>query len=231
MKTIIFSPHSDDAIFSLGNTLLSKIFPEVTIVTVFNISNYKIDGIGLTKEVTCIRKSEDTLAFKLAGINSYSYLDFEDAILRPEYKILDSYLDPKSLAKNDSVYNSVRNQILGSYNNEDMLLFPLGIGNHIDHKILFEIGFEISKSHNNVYFYKDIAYESANDPEYVSSFLKLLDLKFNSYRIQVPRSNSRKENLVKCYNSQLDSETNNLIIKTTEYGEEYFKLQNNTKRK
>ena len=177
-RHIFFSPHADDVVLSCGGTIHSLLSQgrEVEVVGVFagvpKVSRYSAYARHLhakwhlptnpIKE----RWREDTAAMKELGITKFKRWDFCEA----PYRIAPS---------GDPLY-SANEQLVGSAAGEDrdlrdliaqrvrahlddltessILYFPLSLGDHVDHRMLFEIGLELCASGKAVRFYEDYPY-------------------------------------------------------------------------
>jgi hypothetical protein len=132
MKTLIISPHLDDALFSLSALLQGHI----VIATVFT-QEHLFKGLkGLKGAYAAYadmktRKKEDIAAFhfltrKKKNVKiEYIHLDFPDKLFR----------------KNDAIMlKPLREELRELYNqNFDKIYCPLGVGGHPDHLLVFEM--------------------------------------------------------------------------------------------
>lgn len=158
IKTLLFSPHSDDIAYSLGGTLLSGFFENSLMVTVFTKSTFSPRILlNSEEEITQKRIQEDSNFAKSVGLFLMS-LSFPEPPLRgleTDYKIFnaDAYSDPIF----NSVYEAIYN-IIASYPSS-LVVSPLALGNHIDHKIVLLCclkACEVLK--NPILFYEDLPY-------------------------------------------------------------------------
>ena len=49
----------------------------------------------------------------------------------------------------------------------DLIFFPLGVGHHIDHRILSLIGRDFCRSEYPIVFYEDVPYDLTNNDTFV----------------------------------------------------------------
>jgi hypothetical protein len=129
MKTLIISPHLDDALFSLSALLQGHI----VIATVFTQENpvKTFKGVYAAYADMQTRKKEDVAAFNFLTRKKknvkvdYLHLDFPDKLFR----------------KNDGiVLEPLREELRELYNqNFDKIYCPLGVGGHPDHLLVFEM--------------------------------------------------------------------------------------------
>jgi LmbE family N-acetylglucosaminyl deacetylase len=205
LKTIIFSPHLDDAVFSLGGCLLARLFPQPSVINIYTRSRYRIDGLGEEVAVTRMRRNEDREAMLSLGIAA-SYWEFPDTSLKPEYPDEPSYLNLAAETKSDPSYAAVFAGIaeVGRSESEALFLAPLGMGNHIEHRVTAEACGELLREGKSVAFYEDGSYltHSAKEGAVVAAGLGL-----TGHVTLLPVGFSEKERLVRFYASQIDDET------------------------
>ena len=159
-KTIIISPHLDDAAFSLGAALLDRRFMNPTIVSVFTRSRYRIDGCGDVEQVTSERQTEDIVACRALSIGC-RYLGFEDASLRAPYADEAEYMRPNLNVSSDPVWDNVciALRTLLTQHNWHRVVLPLGVGNHIDHRIVRDAALYGLRNSTKVLFFQDLTYD------------------------------------------------------------------------
>lgn len=168
MKTIqIFSPHIDDAIFSLGGSILNwhRKGLNIRIHNVFTISNWTspnpLSGVRYQlnlDEVTALRKKEEREAGEYAKFN-YEFWDFLDLPLRKEF----------SIQQNQSMEKKILNKIADCLSLEDSFFFPLGI-DHPDHLIINRIGNSFTNNGYNIFYYEDMPYFSWGNFDYKKAY-------------------------------------------------------------
>lgn len=179
MKTVIISPHTDDAIFSLGDYMQG--LENVTILTVFPaIPPMSLDnGVGYKKH-TLLRAEHDK-ACEVMGVKQIN-LDFLDDVYepRPTMEELCEALIP----------------VLSKFDN---VIAPIGI-HHPDHVLLRETLFRMAIAVD--YWYMDLPYGVLYRP------LKEEILKDRAFSmsIKINRFTEKKERAVNCYQSQLQSD-------------------------
>jgi len=201
-NSIFFSPHIDDVVLSCGGLISKLEEKEILVVTIFSdysgeiysrhakcyLNSLKFDNAN---EYFNSRKKEEKLAAKILDFD-FEWLDFPEAIFRFKKKLIfNNFFYTKtsklfgSVSREDKkIMPFIRNKIkriLKTYSNtRSKLYFPLGIGNHIDHQILNEIGMDFQK--NEIFFYEDFPYcsEVKNFGRHLKSkkvFLSEKDLK------------------------------------------------------
>jgi len=159
-KVLFISPHLDDVILSCGS-VICRDFSEkngATVVTVFSEGN---DSSNHDK-----RRKDDIKAIKLLGAN-YVHLGFIDAPYRDSSlnsfsSILFHHGKPEELELMQEITDALLNLI--SINEIECCYFPLGVGGHVDHNLLFYIGLSlIEQNVCKCLFYEDMPYNSVKN--------------------------------------------------------------------
>jgi len=185
-KLVVFSPHCDDVAFSLGGSLINGYLKAPKVYDTYTKTNYFLNK-PLTDEIGKERCKEESVALKKFGV-ILRFMGFSDAPNR-EYLSEKEYMSPLNNPKKDSSFMRVKNKIYRIVNKEKdkILLFPLGIGYQIDHRILFEIAKELSKKGYFVLFYEDAGYKMTEEDNLVQIYvrenlpkLKSINLPFNN---------------------------------------------------
>ena len=226
MKHIFLSPHFDDAIGSCGgliNRLVTR-GDEVTVITVFahiiknDFSDFakELNNLWNLKSPVEERIIENKNACEKMNIK-YLNLDFTEAIYRKEKS---KYLYPlsndifKDIVDEDSNLKNDIFDILCKYVKEDDLIYvPSSIGNHVDHKIVCEVGKMLTNT-NKVIFYEDFSYEgSPNIAKTKIVKIKLSDEELfakieavKEYKSQIEMLFGSIENIKLYYEKKLDRE-------------------------
>ena len=142
MSKIIFSPHIDDAFFSLGGSILKwkSEGEEVVVVDVFSKSNFTFEGLKEVDEVTQLRKQEELKNIEVSG-SKVNFIDFPEALLRG-HNLGESY--PQGVIDEDLVYIEKIKEVILEYDCEgNELYFPLAVGNHTDHQLVHKVALEL----------------------------------------------------------------------------------------
>lgn len=192
MRYIFLSPHLDDISFSCGG-IVDYFSHEKIHVEIWSF----FAGIPTTKEFTpfaqslhdrwklsenapAARREEDIAACKILGAN-YKHFDYLDCIYRFDDKgkpIINKEEDlyqeiPSSQL---SLVDEISDLIQSIISNQDIIIAPLTIGNHIDHRIINQSVKNLSN--NNRLFYEDFPYViKSEENEYYYQNLK--ELMFN----------------------------------------------------
>ena len=161
-KIIIYvSPHLDDAIISSACHIFTKVNEgfRVIIITVFTDPGIKVDE--KVKGHYSQRKSEDYDSAKILGAEVV-HLNYVDAPYRKKNFVnFNTILFHDTLSKNDLPFvNEIADKLFSFflYFNPLEIYFPLGVGGHIDHHIVFICSrFELMKKFK-IYYYEDMPY-------------------------------------------------------------------------
>ena len=184
MRYYIISPHMDDAVYSLG-MFIDKYREDIVIIDVFT-KTYENDICSeLIKEYICedigcsinnftsklilkwerTRRKENEKVFRKLNV---SYIDwrFVDAMFRQKSG---NYIYPTESALfgemsihdewlQDNIRQRIKEDILSIP--DTLIIFPMGVGNHVDHVILNEVGKILIKDNPTakIYFYQEFSY-------------------------------------------------------------------------
>ena len=206
MKIFYISPHYDDAVGSCGARMSrDKMENEVNLITVFSeikkpFSEYAnmLHAYWNLKDPLSDRKNENIHVCKFLEINNIMlgffdsiYRTFNNEYIYPSQESIFSKVSPLD----SELIENIKNAILRYITKEDLIFFPLGVGSHVDHIIVSEVG-KILKSENyKVSFYLDFYYTGML-PEMCES-LDEVKIKFDSNFV------NDKINAVKLYKSQV----------------------------
>lgn len=196
MKTILISPHSDDVAYSLGGTLLQNFFIRpILMVTIFTKSNYSpCIKISDPELISKVRHLEDVEFADKLEINFHS-LNFNEPPLRG-YSNLDIFANNNPTS--DPIYPEVHNtlsKLIKSYQC-DLIVSPMGLGNHIDHIMLCHICNRIAEENNiRIIFYEDLQY---------ASMLTLKQIKVRANHID-PNLKCLKINISHMFNDKIEN--------------------------
>jgi LmbE family N-acetylglucosaminyl deacetylase len=156
-KIAVISPHLDDAPLCLGG-ILSEIsgVVDVDVFNVFSISNYTACGIRDTEETSRTRKREESDMAKRIGYHPF-FLDYLDAIIRIGQNEND-FINPDYHPRSDPIYDELSERLGKTIleSRYSQAFFPLGIGYHVDHMLLFQIGLRLHEMGAPISFYEDV---------------------------------------------------------------------------
>lgn len=169
----IFSPHIDDAVFSLGGSIRNwrEKGIHVKVHNIFTVSDWiapdSISGmdrnLGL-KEVTALRRNEEALVGEDLNFE-FNFWEFLERPLRKAFSEQD----------NDKMKAEIHERISSCLNSEDQFFFPIGI-EHEDHILINELAGNFINKSFNICFYEDMPYVSWGGFDYREAFeLQLVD--------------------------------------------------------
>lgn len=183
MSSLIFSPHTDDAIFSLGDYIIEN--EKITIASAF--AGIPTDDAGYKKHT--LLRQEHEYACQLVNA-----------------KIINNDLLDDVYGKQDEEY--LTNWVIEMIKNFDHIYIPLGI-HHPDHILLSDTIFKVMDKFIKGYFiYAELPYRVLYPELYKVRFNKFKS-KYNLNKIDT-NFTKEKTNAINKYNSQIDG---NLIEK------------------
>ena len=168
-RILIVSPHFDDAVASCAGKILSEPHNIFTILTVFaaepprtvsKFAQYLHEMVWHNSSIGAMRINENEKAcarLKVCCLNAM----FLDAIYRSNMHgewIYPNNGDIFRGIKEDDLptIKSVNEYLENMLHDFDEIIFPMGIGNHVDHSIIANIGKRIDYEYPNitVYYYQ-----------------------------------------------------------------------------
>jgi LmbE family N-acetylglucosaminyl deacetylase len=162
-KTVILSPHFDDACFSLGNFLLR--LGQGDLVNIFTqgtcLARWREPEPPEPTQVHAIRDAEDTAFAACCGLRRHD-LNCEEPSLRRRRPSQQAYLE-------DDIYQIAQPVLVilekiarhipsGS---RGVLFAPLGIGRHVNHRATAALVMRLQhiiEPHYDIYLYEDLPY-------------------------------------------------------------------------
>jgi len=200
----IISPHIDDAMLSLGGSILNwrNQNKKVKIIYVFTRSNWTNPGAisGLRypkniKKITALRKSEEMDIQKIVKAD-VEFLDIDEDPLRNKWiKKLFGY-DEKNLI------NRLKKILKDKIDKKHPCFIPLAVDKwfHNDHLIIRKIGLDLMKKGYNISFYEDLLYISHDQQKTnKGNFFKDIRLIPKLEEIDI----NKKMDLLRLYRSQM----------------------------
>lgn len=172
---VYLSPHLDDAALSCGGTIWKQVQAgqRVVVVNVFaGVPDYarlpafareKHAVWGSPDDVVAARRAEDQAALALLGADVV-YWEYLDCIYRldgaralyPGEAYLWGDVDPADSALCKQIVADIENVL--SEAGEATCYAPLGIGHHVDHQIVRDVGLALVRRGRRVWFYEDFPY-------------------------------------------------------------------------
>jgi LmbE family N-acetylglucosaminyl deacetylase len=158
---IYVSPHMDDAVYSCGGQIAQRraAGARVLVLTVFGNGRDDDQGSGLFGDLA-LRKREERAAMDLLDLD-HLLLNLPDLLVRKRgpgdllrYALPFAELGPSELQRDLQAAVLA----LGSWLSPGgKLFFPLGVGAHPDHRLVFEVGQSMA-DRSDVWFYEDVPY-------------------------------------------------------------------------
>jgi LmbE family N-acetylglucosaminyl deacetylase len=169
---LYLSPHFDDVALSCGGcAALDAQTGHVTVATVFagqpdgelnEFARFQHDRWGTGAGAVDERRLEDASAVRALGAHSL-WLDFGDAIYRGDLYLSDLELfgpvKPEDAATASVVQDSIR--ALVEKIQPVRVYAPLGVGGHVDHRLVRDAAMSVSGRGTTLYLYEDIPYAAA----------------------------------------------------------------------
>jgi LmbE family N-acetylglucosaminyl deacetylase len=178
------------------------------------------DRWNLSDDAPKIRREEDIAACLILGA-SHKHFDYLDCIYR-----LDDQGEP-IVKKEEDLYQDIPSSqiplieeistvIQSEINQDEILVAPMTIGNHIDHQIIYQS--VINSPKNNLMFYQDFPYviKTENNPNHIQNL--------NSISFNLSKENIKKwHQSIAAYESQISTFWINIERMESEIKEFYRK--------
>lgn len=214
---IVLSPHSDDPAFSVGGLLQNPGLKaaKCLVMVFFSESSFTpgdegdIDPAAIEK-VSRLRKSED-VAFqkRIAGGGAeFEWLGFKDAPLRG-YRLGSSYQSGAPLLAYDlELAWAIAEMVAPNIFAETVILAPLALGAHIDHRITRTAALAVRHAHEiELLLYEDMPYATElgaeRVAEMVAEFAKQQVLTLTPAVSGYAELPEQKEAAIRTYSSQV----------------------------
>lgn len=211
----VLSPHSDDAAFSVAGHLfhLSGFGKEVCLLTCFSRSVFTQAGtFGEINRTTELRKQEDArYAATLGSGCTAAWLDLDDAPLRG-YALREICHTREFTGEERALAGRLERLFLSRAISPGSAVFaPLGIGSHIDHRIVHEAAAALAQSSRfHMVFYEDMPYSAGCQESEIQRRIGLLEQKLNgsllSSRCKTRGLLDLRRSAASCYPSQVRPE-------------------------
>lgn len=171
MKTLLISPHFDDAVLSAGQFIAGKPKLQCDVLTVFSAIPQDMGlqtpydascGFKTSKDAMVIRRQEDEEALAILGANSL------------HLGCLDSQYPNGS--HGEDVYQALFEFNKRHGSEYDMVLAPLGL-RHPDHKVVSWAVQGVFDGHNNLYLWEDLPHRVTHPEEVFEQLQEFTDSK------------------------------------------------------
>ena len=216
-KIVLLSPHHDDIAFSIGGMISLDYIKNTDyayyLVNIFNKTCYSLPTFQ-TNHISKQRNSEDDKFVKLFMLNKIN-LSLSDSSLIGHTAHSEAICVPSDTRRShltnklDNIFKCIK---------PNRVFCPLGIGGHIDHKMVKEVCLEIFKnSYHKLFFYEDLPYAYGHNPNDMETTIKkLTNLELHAHDINITSVWHMKEKSISFYKSQITKE---IIDKIRKYAE------------
>ena len=170
---IFLSPHYDDVVLSCGGTVarLADGGPTPVVVTIFagaildelltEFASWKHArwGIDSVDDVQAQRQAEDLDAGAILGCRM-RWLGYPDAIYRANRYASDAELFGTVHSTEAGLIDLIAGEIrsLPEWRDHITIYVPLGVGDHVDHQLIYAVGQRLAVSGARVFAYEDCPY-------------------------------------------------------------------------
>lgn len=202
-KVLVIEPHSDDGALSAGGTLINLA------ETGAGVSSLCLFSKGGGAEIEDLRQRENELVFTTILDGEAEFAGLTDAIYR-QNTVSEFFQVRKKIEHKVKLYQP------------DLVLAPLGVGEHVDHLMVHMAITGLYKSNRNfdLWFYEDFPY-SNNDKYYFCK--RLLDVKEEIYMspkyMDISDRLEDKVSLAMAYLSQHDKKRSEIRESMQRFGE------------
>jgi LmbE family N-acetylglucosaminyl deacetylase len=215
---IFLSPHYDDVVLSCGGTVarLADSGQTPVIVTIFagatldelltEFASWKHArwGIDSVDAVQGQRQAEDLAAAAILGCRTH-WLGYPDAIYRADRYTSDKELFGTIHTIEHGLIDLIADEIrsLPEWCDEGTIYVPLGIGDHVDHQLIYAVGQQLAQGGARVFAYEDCPY-AIHTPSGVDRRLAALagEIGLAEY-ITIGTAIERRISAIHAYRSQL----------------------------
>jgi LmbE family N-acetylglucosaminyl deacetylase len=154
---LVLSPHPDDAAFSVGGLLHTRVLAPVTIATVFGTTNYLgVHGFQAdARQATAIRRAEDAAFAAAVGAELVS-CGLPDASVRlgPSLDVIFGDADGAVPAELPAMLADVVRRVRPA-----LILAPAALGGHVDHRAVRALAPDLARSCGAALaWYEDLPY-------------------------------------------------------------------------
>lgn len=211
---LFLQPHYDDVALSCGGTaarfprdgfapcIVTVFASEVVDAMVGPFARWKHQRWGIA--VVAARRHEDACAAAALGCQ-IRWLGMPDAIYRGDRYTADGGLYGIPHAEEEAFATHLCEELmhLPEWRSGNQVFVPLGVGNHVDHQLVFEVGCALAARGVPVWAYQDLPY-AIHTPQGVAQRLARVGKRLEP-AIEAPVSDTLAQKLeaVACYASQL----------------------------
>jgi LmbE family N-acetylglucosaminyl deacetylase len=205
----IVAPHFDDAPLSLGQSMLDGALSaaSVRVEVVFGRTNWTRwvhPTAGRARAISLWRRGEEALAQARFGYRAHAG-PWEESILRTGELDPAVFRDAAAAAEGDPLVPALTDALRRIRGRGGLVVFPAGLGNHVDHRIVAAAGVALAREHDDhLAFYEDRPYVSFLEPGEREQQLGRLGLDLEPADVSGPVSDALHRWLRRCYPSQID---------------------------
>ncbi len=207
-RVVIVSPHFDDAPLSLGQSLLDGDLSrrEVLVVVVFSTSNWTIwfhPTPSRARVVSWVRRAEEAVAARRFGYRVRT-LGFPELTLRSGATDSATMFDLTVDVGAEPFVPALRDAVLDVLEPGDEVWFPAGMGDHVDHRIVAEVGRQVrAAGRESVGFYEDRPYVSTMDDAQRAAVIARVGADLEPREVSGPVTEGLHRRLRSTYRSQI----------------------------
>lgn len=175
-RLLLLAPHADDVAYSIGG-LVARLAPvaRLQLLTVFPRSAWALP-LDLRRAgpaaVQAVRRAEDERFCAGHGM-TFSALDFGDSSYHGYDEARELSEHPDADPRTPRVFEALDDWL--SARAADLVIAPAAIGDHVDHRIVFEAARRVEGI--EVLFYEDIPYAAWNSLDEIGSRLTVAGLR------------------------------------------------------
>ena len=207
-RVVVVSPHFDDAPLSLGQSLMDGELSgrPVLVVVVFSSSNWTIwfhPTPSRARVVSWVRRAEEAVAARRFGYRVRT-LGFPELTLRAGATDAATMFDPALDVGAEPLVPAVCDALLGVLEPEDEVWFPAGMGDHVDHRIVAEVGRRVRDAgRDGVGFYEDRPYVTNLDDAARAVVIERVGTGLEPREVSGPVTDALHRRLRSTYRSQI----------------------------
>lgn len=209
---LYLAPHCDDAAFSSAGLLhaCSSRAIEVRIVTCFSRSAHARSGLGSDPAVVTRAREEEDRRFlaTLPGPAHVRWLGLDDAPLRPAHRGRHPCKETSMTAEDQALGEQIERSLADELAHASCVLAPLGLGRHIDHLIVRDLGVRLARrGRARVVLWEDLPYAgrvtlTALERE-IEATVEEIGLPLQPRLLHAAQLEAHKQAALACYPSQV----------------------------
>lgn len=197
-QNLILSPHLDDALLSMGGSIL-LLKKKFNVSTFFNTAWTTLSKKMSVQEITKLNLKEEITVMNALKCQ-FDFLNYPEALLRG-YK---QWNDPLDLKNEKNLISEIKKSITKKIVSSNAIYIPAAIGQHVDHLLVFSIFCDLCYK-LDVYIYEDLPYAYYGDTD---NRLKIIQRNFKTTEILIDITDviSMKKKYLSEYKTQLSKD-------------------------